>query len=122
MNPKNWIFTSWGKEINFKKFELCDFMICQLEICPTTKREHWQGYIEFKKEYKLYQVKSLFKEKGLHLSNATESRERNILYCSKQKTYIGRRITYVDEEVKFINEEVNDWAYYDDMFKLNGDE
>lgn len=117
---KKWCFTSWGDEIKFKKFELCDFMICQLEECPTTERLHWQGYIEFKKIYTLRQVKSLFKEKGLTLATARESRERNILYCSKDKTYKGRRISYIDGE---INNEDTDYLHqmyeFDQCFDNN---
>ena len=118
MNPKNWCFTSWGEEIKFTKFNLCEFMIVQLEECPKTKRLHWQGYIEFKKEYKLFQVKSLFKEKGLDLRNAQESRERNIIYCSKNETYKGRRITYSDGIVDECKNEVGRWDAFNDIFDL----
>jgi len=115
----NWCFTSWGTTIKFNKWDLIEYMIYQKEECPTTKRIHWQGYVEFKKPYKLFQVKSLFKEKGLDLSTARESRERNILYCSKQKTFLGQRLIYSDNVINEIDEAVEtDWAKFDKLFEL----
>jgi len=115
----NWCFTSWGTTIKFNKWDLIEYMIYQKEECPTTKRIHWQGYVEFKKPYKLFQVKSLFKEKGLDLSTTRESRERNILYCSKQKTFLGQRLIYSDNVINEIDEAVEtDWAKFDKLFEL----
>lgn len=115
-----YVFTCWELP-KFNKWDLCDFMIYQSEICPTTLKIHYQGYIEFKKYYKLNQVKSLFKEKKMYVDESTEinSRERNIIYCGKDKTYSGGvRFIYSNSEITK-NEEDNlddKWAEFDKMF------
>lgn len=119
MASKRWCFTLWS-DSKFKKFELCDFMIFQTEKCPKTQRIHYQGYIEFKKEYKLSQVKSLFKEKGMYVDKAFKSREENILYCSKSNTFDGRRVTYIDNILSDTKtEEISDWDDFNEIFGLD---
>lgn len=118
MSSKRWCFTTWAKP-KFNKFELCDFLIYQSEECTKTGRLHFQGYIEFKKEYALYQVKSLFKEKGMYVDAAKESREHNILYCSKAKTYKGYRLSYIENAFKVEDKSQEDWDDFDEMFDLN---
>jgi len=114
------VFTCWDNAPKFKKFELCDFMIYQKEECPKTRRIHYQGYIEFKNEYKLYQVKSLFKEKKMFVDAAKESRAANILYCTKSNTYVGGRFSYNDK-VASIDENRDDleWDLFMDAFNLD---
>lgn len=112
----NWCFTTWDLP-KLKKMELVHFMCYQKEVCPLTKKTHYQGYVEFKKEYKLFQVKSLFKEKGMYLDRATESREKNLSYCHKDRTYAGSRFLYNDGEV-FTEQNNSDWNDFDNMFDL----
>lgn len=110
-------FTTWEKP-KFNKFNLCEFMIYQSERAEGGK-EHFQGYIEFKKNYKLNQVKSLFKTTNMNVSSARENRERNILYCSKTRTYTGLRITYSEEKLVEQNDSsIEDWADFEAMFDL----
>lgn len=82
---ERWMFTSWKRpEV---KLDNVQFLIFQTETCPKTKLEHYQGYIEFKKGYKLFQVKSLFKDKKMYVDKAREDRYRCIAYCSKLESY-----------------------------------
>lgn len=115
MSSKSYVFTCWETP-KFKRYELCEFMIWQTEKCATTGKIHWQGYIEFKKEYKLFQVKSLFKEKAMFCNIANESREKNIAYCSKDRSYNGHRVTYADCEIKEEIQDPNLWNEFDAMF------
>lgn len=87
---ERWIITAWHKEPFIEKKELVEFIIWQTEECPTTHKMHYQGYVEFKRKYKLNQVKSLFKDKAIRVKPAEKTRERNILYCAKSKTYTGK--------------------------------
>lgn len=91
MSSNRWCFTSWTQpNVNLK---LVDYMIYQKER-TTSNLEHYQGYIEFKRDYKLFQVKSLFKDKTMHCEPARESRKVNFLYCTKNESYAGLRFEY----------------------------
>lgn len=89
---KRWCFTSWKEpKLNLK---LVDYMIYQKELTISTGLEHYQGYIEFKNEYKMFQVKSIFKDKTLHCEPARENRQANFLYCTKNESYAGLRVEF----------------------------
>lgn len=89
---QKWVFTSWKRpQINES---LIDYMVWQKEKCPTTQLEHYQGYIEFKKEYKLFQVKSLFKDKTMYVDKATKNRKANYNYCTKNESYAFERYEF----------------------------
>jgi len=78
---KRWAFTSWIKPQ--LKLHLIDYIVWGEEYTPTTGLLHYQGYVEFKNAYSLKYVKSLFKDKTIHLEVARENRECNKLYCLK---------------------------------------
>lgn len=59
------------------------FSIFGKEICPTTGRTHWQGYVELKKPQRLSFLKKAFQDDGLHCEKAKGSPQQNIEYCSK---------------------------------------
>lgn len=89
---KKWAFTCWKKPAINEL--LIDYMIWQKEYTQQSKLEHYQGYIEFKKEYKLFQVKSLFKDKTMHCEIAKKNRQANFLYCTKNESYAGERYEF----------------------------
>lgn len=59
----------------------------QLERCPTTHREHIQGYIEFNAPRKFNSVLKDFPQ-GTHLETARGDRSRNLEYVTKADTRI----------------------------------
>ncbi len=61
------------------------FWIFQAEICPDTKRPHFQGYIEFKNPPRYKEAKQLI-GRECHLSTAFAKAEQNIAYCSKKES------------------------------------
>jgi len=63
------------------------YCIYQREISPETKREHYQGYIEFFDGKRMGQVKSILGE--CHLEPRKGSRTEARLYCSKKETQIA---------------------------------
>lgn len=92
MQNNRWCFTSWKKpEINEK---LISYMIWQKELTSDNKLEHYQGYVEFKKPYKFWQVKSIFKDKTIHVEEAKKDRKANFLYCTKNESYAGERYEF----------------------------
>lgn len=90
METKNnrWCFTAWKKPVVNEK--LVDYIVWQKEQTGNGL-EHYQGYVEFKNEYKLFQVKSLFKDKTMHCEIARQDRKTNFLYCTKNESYAGER-------------------------------
>lgn len=94
MNEKNsrWCFTAW-KEPDQSKMQLFMFLLYQTEYTKDNKI-HWQGYVEFIKPRTMSQVKSIFKDKTMHVEPAHKSRERNMMYCLKPHTYAGKRFMF----------------------------
>lgn len=105
--PKSdrWAFTSWIlPQCNMK---IVKFMVYQQEVCPTTKLLHYQGYVEFYKEYTFGQVKSIFRQKEMHVEIARSSRIHNINYCYKIATATGKRFLY-NAEIDMIDDILSD--------------
>ena len=94
---KRFAFTSWIQpQCNMK---LVEYMCYQEEVCPSTNLIHFQGYVEFFKEYTFGQVKQIFKDKKMHVEIARNSRIHNLNYCTKKRTYKniecgGKRFLY----------------------------
>ena len=78
-------FNETGYEFNEKQMK---YLVVGKEICPTTGKEHWQGYVELKNAKTFSAIKKLFKDNKLHL----EERKGNALqasnYCKKDGKYI----------------------------------
>ena len=92
IKKERWIIRGAKKpEVNLKFVE---FMCYQLEEGERNKYLHYQGYVEFKKAYTGKYVKSLFKDKTLHIEPAEKCRAINLLYCHKDSTSKGERFLY----------------------------
>lgn len=89
---KRWCFTCWdfNSVMWFKthKLHLTRMMICGQEVCPTTQKLHFQGYVEFVKEYNLSSVKRIWCDKETHWEIAKSDDKANIAYCSKEGNLI----------------------------------
>lgn len=58
----------------------------QLEVCPETKKLHWQGHVELHKKMSMGEVqRKVFYEVGLHLS-VLKCPEANWVYCGKKES------------------------------------
>lgn len=118
MNIKSnrWVFTS-PIHPNLKLTNV-DFLVYQEETGEKTNYKHFQGYVEFKKEYSLQYVKSLFKSKQIHLEIALESRAINILYCTKLKTRTGGCLMYNSKtDTGLINQDEDIGEVFEDSNK-----
>lgn len=91
---KRWSFTAWEIPSSSKP-ELVSFLVYQREVTGKTLKSkfnaHYQGYVEFYKEYSQKQVKSLFKQTTMHVEVSLKSRELNMMYCLKPQSYYGMR-------------------------------
>lgn len=59
------------------------YVILGFEICPTTKRPHYQGYVEFKRRLRCKQLGAMFKHLLPCFLPRKASQKANIAYCSK---------------------------------------
>lgn len=57
------------------------------EICPETKRVHWQAYIELKDARRITGVKTLFNDQKVHLEKRRGTRLEAKDYCMKDNKY-----------------------------------
>lgn len=79
---RNVCFTSYQKEISYDETKL-NYIVYQKEVCPNTKKEHWQGYCELKKQMSMRQVKKLFNDNKLHIEARKGTQKQAITYCKK---------------------------------------
>jgi len=82
---------------------LLQYLVYCKEFCPSTGLAHYQGYVEFTKPYTLIYIKSIFKDKTIHLEHARESRACNRAYCLKG-LFLEESLEYTKDPVK---EELN---------------
>lgn len=85
---RHWCFTSFLEilPITFDK-DIVRYCIYQREISPETKREHFQGYIEFFNDQRVGQVKTVLGE--CHCEPRKGTREQARKYCRKLATAIS---------------------------------
>lgn len=84
---RNWCFTSFAvPECDTERIQ---YMVYQKEIGKETKREHYQGYVEFKDKFSMLGVKKLFGDRSLHLEPRRGTQEQAIQYCKKDETRAG---------------------------------
>lgn len=93
-NSRNWCFTAYSKP-DIKSHDDIIYYIYQSEICPTTKRLHYQGYAEFSKPQSMKMIKKLFNDNTIHLGIRKGNQEQAINYCKKKATSVpGSQIEY----------------------------
>ena len=100
MTSRNWLFTSYKTEENFdfSENESVRYAIWQKEKCPTTNREHWQGYIEFNNGYRMAYVKNILRDGAAHLEQRRGTREQARDYCSKEESRLEGPFIYGEFE------------------------
>lgn len=110
-----WCFTSFN-EIE-PNHEGSEYMIAGREVCPTTGREHWQGFIYFKSQRTFNGVRKILgrnnkaEMNNIHLdkryANATNSEA--IQYCMKEGNYFEHGKPPSDNGVKKIKETIDEY-------------
>lgn len=90
---RNIIFTSYEvKEPVFDQ-DIMAFMIYQLEEGNQNHRLHYQGYIEFKGQETLKDIKKILGQK-VHIEPRKGSQQQAIDYCKKVETRIGQTMIF----------------------------
>lgn len=65
------------------------YIIFQSEVCPETKREHLQGFVQFSSPVTWRKLKNDIDE-SIHISRVDGSPEQNVAYCSKNDSHDGK--------------------------------
>lgn len=85
---RHWCFTLHGDvdhppstEVKDEK-KLIRYMVYQPEICPESKRFHWQGYVEFSKPVRLTALKKM--NATAHWEKRRGTRDEARAYCKKE--------------------------------------
>lgn len=92
ISARRWCFTIFENEFELfnraigSKPDGIRYCVWQLECSPTTKRDHYQGYCELTRPFKMAGVKKLLSCKSIHLERANGSREACRDYCRKEES------------------------------------
>ena len=85
-NSRTWCFTNFNLEFDYQAYldsTTAEYVAYGLETCPTTQRQHHQGYVYFTE--KRGSIKNIAKELGgCHVEPCKGSLQQNEDYCSKQ--------------------------------------
>lgn len=91
-NARSWCFTLYDYEDWFNQIKDgkekpgIKYLVCQKEICPETKRDHLQGYVEFTKTVRRNQAKHILGSNSVHINPRIAKPEEARAYCMKDKT------------------------------------
>jgi len=83
-----WCFTCWDFNSimwwKAYKMHLVEVMVVGRETCPTTKKLHFQGYVEWRKPYDLSSCKRLWADRETHWEIARSDAKACLRYCCKE--------------------------------------
>jgi len=83
----NWCFTDFVMDNDweeiYKKDDNIRYICYGSEICPITKRKHYNGWIQFTKRLRLCGVKKVCRSKVIHVESCRGTEEANDRYCKK---------------------------------------
>ncbi len=65
------------------------YLTFQREKCPTSGKEHWQGYVELKDKFSLKKVKEILGDESAHLEIRKGTQKQATDYCHKTDTSIN---------------------------------
>ncbi len=111
---RNWCFTDfelldWSKIFNGN--DDIRYVCWGEEICPKTRKKHYQGWIQIQKKKRLGGTKKLCQSKKIHIEACRGTEGQNEKYCQKDNLYQTRgefttqgKRTDLDELKKIIDE------------------
>lgn len=83
---KEWCFTSFNELEPAYNGVLMQYLCYGKEVCPTSGRPHWQGYVVFVNRARLAEAKTHC-GRSWHLEAARGSLAENVGYCSKDGVF-----------------------------------
>jgi len=82
---KRWCYTKFNDK-NLFPIELCEYRVEGVEICPETKKKHWQCFVILKEKVRFTAIKSRDKDLGgtdCHYEVAKATPYLAAMYCMK---------------------------------------
>ncbi|AUM61689.1 Rep [uncultured virus] len=84
----NWVFTSWDASPPQFDSTKMKYLCFEQETCPTTGKQHWQGFVGFKNQIRMNSViKNLDCTTHPYVAIMRGSLKDNEKYCSKEKGF-----------------------------------
>lgn len=106
---KRWCFTAYNTNVK-KMIEMIGsdgFYVFGEEICPTTGKQHLQGYIEFNEKKRPLEC---IKSKDIHWEKSKGTPKDNIKYCTKDGKYHTNDKKRVPKPLRILDEkQLYDW-------------
>ena len=88
---RNWAFTDFKlldmNSLYHDNIDTIRYLCYGEEICPKTKKTHYQGWIQFVNKKTMGGVKRIFKSKCIHLEQMRSTELNNDKYCKKDNKF-----------------------------------
>lgn len=84
---RNVVFTSYAAICDVDRSQ-CTYGVWQKEVCPETKREHWQGYLEFPGTYGRKRILTIIGDADAHIEPRRGTAKQASDYCKKPETSV----------------------------------
>ena len=116
LRARNWVFTIWASPNEDTIEKYARYAVWGEEICPDTKRVHWQGYIEFTEPKTMkFTVDTLCSDGSAHVEKRIGSAKQASDYCKKdgkfktigQMSQQGRRTDLEDLAARIQKEDMS---------------
>lgn len=121
---RTWMFTSfntthWYNLLTDWKTKGMDsrlrYLVAQLEICPTSGRRHFQGYVELHTGTRITTLKNLFQDNAAHFEQRRGTRDQARDYCMKTDTRDPENISFELGQFKGRQGKRSDWDNIKEM-------
>lgn len=83
---RHFCFTSYEDELPKELLAGFSYIVFQRERCPTTGRDHWQGYAECTTKLKLCTIKRRLGDPAIHVERRKGTPEEASDYCKKDES------------------------------------
>lgn len=112
---RNWCITFWEEpKKDEKKWEKkIQYLVYQKEECPTTKREHWQAYCEFKCKMTVAGIRKLFNVEKMRCAIRNGTQAEATKYCIKSDTRLEEPVHYGVQKMQGIRNDID--GIYEDI-------
>ena len=120
IRKNGWCFTSFEKSKPAFNVDFMSFMCFSPEICPTTKKEHWQGFMYFKNKVSLQWIKKNINGKWW-LKIIKGSPKQNMIYCGKEDYMKDDKMKLKNPKYEQFGDEPKGQGNREDLKKITDD-
>lgn len=73
-------------DVDLEQYAEIRYLIVQVEVCPDTRREHLQGYVEWRRPVRGSRLRTVTEDSGVYFRPRRDSRDAARDYCRKVET------------------------------------